>query len=540
MQNNSLKKIERILFIIIVMLGIVVVIGVILLMRFGKETTQREEEEQTQEDKYDWEAGLSDNTLWLPQNCKIYSKVPEFSFSDGQGVMHNITEFEGKPVVVVFWASWCSDCQEQMPLMKDYIEWSKRYEDVTFIFVNKTDGERETKEAAISYFEELGTNEILYFDEDLTAYDSLGIHNIPTTLFLDSQGIITAWSPKQITEDSKFDALLSKALNGGSYATANFITSKLMDADGGIHSLYKENNSDTFATEILSESQGAILEYAVLSKNHELFNEILDFIKINLWEDGLTAWQIKDNETSKVNALIDDFRIYDALEDAQSLWGDYEDTLDILQTKLLDFGYKDGKFVDFYDSATKEYANRFTLCYGDFKAMEKLSKDNLQVKEAYQRCVELVTKGQISEEFPLYYSWYNYKDKKYEKDDLNMAEAMVTLLHLSEADLLPDNTLNWLKEQMQGSGVKARYTVKGKVVEDYNYDSTAVYALIAMIGVEENDSDLINQAIKKMEKMRIDDTSLEYNGAFGLEDGSGITSFDQIMPLLAYMKIYNK
>ncbi len=93
---------------------------------------------------------------------------------------------------------------------------------------------------------------------------------------------------------------------------------------------------------------------------------------------------------------------------------------------------------------------------------------------------------------------------------------------------------------MKQSGVKARYTIKGKVVEGYNYDSTAVYALIAMIGVEVGDSDLINQAIRKMEKMRIDDVNYSYNGAFGMEDGSGITSFDQVIPLLAYMKIYGK
>jgi hypothetical protein len=61
-----------------------------------------------------------------------------------------------------------------------------------------------------------------------------------------------------------------------------------------------------------------------------------------------------------------------------------------------------------------------------------------------------------------------------------------------------------------------------------------------MIGVEEKDKILVSQAVKKMEKMRIDDTSFAYNGAFGMEDGSGITSFDQVMPVLAYMRIYEK
>lgn len=541
MENGSLRKIERILLVVFMLLSIVVIIGVVLLIRFENDKTQEEKtkDEKVEEDTYDWEAGLSDHTLWLPENCKIYSKIPEFTFADEQGVRYNISQFEGKPVVVVFWASWCGDCKEQMPFMKDYMKWSKEYEDVTFLFINKTDGERETRESAIAYFNELGIGES-FFDEGLTAYEQLGIHNIPTTIFLDEDGIITAWSPKQITKESEFAALLNKALNGGSEATKRFIINNLMDKNGGVHSIYDLDSNTTLSSDILSESEGAMLEYAILSKNQELFHQVLDFISNNLWNEGLTAWQVKENDISKVNALIDDFRIYHALEEATNIWEGYDEILNNFREKLLKYGLKNGRFVDFYNTESKEYASRFTLCFADFKAMQQLSKSKQEVLTAYNNSKELVLKGQISDSFPLFYSWYNYKEKKYEKDDLNAAEAMVTLLHLAEVELLPDNTLEWLKSQMKQSGVKARYTIEGKVVEGYNYDSTAVYALIAMIGVEVEDFDLINQAVKKMEKMRIDDTDYLYNGAFGMEDGSGITSFDQVMPLLAYMKIYGK
>lgn len=68
----------------------------------------------------------------------------------------------------------------------------------------------------------------------------------------------------------------------------------------------------------------------------------------------------------------------------------------------------------------------------------------------------------------------------------------------------------------------------------YGYESTATYALVAMLGKEINDSELTGKALKKMEKMRINNTSYSYNGAFGNEDGTGISSFDQLMPMLAY------
>ncbi|MFA9378055.1 MAG: TlpA family protein disulfide reductase [Lachnotalea sp.] len=545
MNNNSLKKMERVLLIIFIVLGVIAIAGVILLIRFGNNTSnnegnQSEEEQQVGEQTYDWEAGLSDNTLWLPNNCEIYSKIPEFTFFDEQGNTHSISDFEGKPTVVVFWASWCSDCQEQMPIMNQYIQSSKAYGDVQFIFVNKTDGEKETEDSAISYFQNLGIDETLYFDKELDAYNTLGIHNIPTTLFINEDGIITEWSPKQITEVTKFDALLKKALFGGSYATSDFITSRMMDDEGAIHSSYDETSSSTFSSDVLSESEGAMLEYAILSEKQELFDQILDYIQTNLGDEGLTPWVISTSQTSKVNALVDDLRIYKSIDGAQQLWGGYEKILEQYKKLLITYGTYNGKFVDFYDADSKEYASRFTLCYGDLKAMKLLAEGNSDVKVTYDSCESIVVNGQISNDFPLYYSWYNYSDKKYEKDELNTAEAMLTLLHLAEVDLLPDNTLSWIETQMQQSGVKARYTVDGTISEGYNYDSTAVYALIAMIGVEEGDKTLINEAVKKMEKMRIDDDSLDYNGAFGMEDGSGISSFDQVMPLITYMKIYGK
>ena len=71
-------------------------------------------------------------------------------------------------------------------------------------------------------------------------------------------------------------------------------------------------------------------------------------------------------------------------------------------------------------------------------------------------------------------------------------------------------------------------------MEGYQYESTAVYALTAMIGDTLGDAGLRGWALKKMEKSRIQDCSRVYNGAFGNEDGSGIVSFDQLMPLSAY------
>ncbi len=534
MKKDPVKRFEKILFRIFILLGVIAIAGIILIIKYGKDSTPRVEVREEAEEEYDWTAGLSDSTIWLPDHCDLYDKISDIFFYDADGEEHRISEFEGKPTVVIFWASWCKDCHDQMPYMNEYQAAAEKYGDINFVFINKTDGERETQASAENYIREKQLTGHFFYDIDLKAYNTLGLHNIPTTFFLDEKGIIKAWTPKQISEAGAFDALLQNAMKGSGTVTAGFITERMMDEEGGIHSLYDQNPDQMKQSDVLSESQGAMLEYALLTQDRVLFDQILSYISKVMLNKGLTAWTVSDAGASEVSALIDDLRIYSSLTGAQALWGGYEDAIADYQNRLWKYGIKNDRYVDFYDAENKAHANRFTLCYGDLRTMKELAAADGSFIGAYEKAEEIVLNGQISSAFPLYYSWYNYKKEQYEEDELNAAEAMVTLLHLAETDQLPMNSIQWLKSRMQSDGVKARYDIGGKVVKDYNYDSTAVYALIVMIANELDDDELRGLALKKMEKMHIVDSSLPYNGGFGLEDGTEMTSFDQIMPALAY------
>ena len=139
-----------------------------------------------------------------------------------------------------------------------------------------------------------------------------------------------------------------------------------------------------------------------------------------------------------------------------------------------------------------------------------------------------------NDEFHLYYSWYKYNAKQY---DLNISEALVTILHLSEVGQEKPETISWLKKQVEKGTLYGKYSVLGNVIDGYQYESTAAYALAALIGIEVNDCEIINNAVIRMEKMKINDSENLYYGAFGNIDGSGIYSFDQCMALLAYAKL---
>lgn len=49
----------------------------------------------------------------------ISGRVVGFSLPDTSGKMRNINEWQGKTIVLNFWATWCPPCREEIPLLVD-------------------------------------------------------------------------------------------------------------------------------------------------------------------------------------------------------------------------------------------------------------------------------------------------------------------------------------------------------------------------------------------------------------------------------------
>ncbi|RMH15802.1 MAG: TlpA family protein disulfide reductase [Gammaproteobacteria bacterium] len=57
---------------------------------------------------------------------------PDFILPDLQGKMRNISEWQGKVMVINFWATWCPPCVREMPM---FVEAQKRFADQGVQFV---------------------------------------------------------------------------------------------------------------------------------------------------------------------------------------------------------------------------------------------------------------------------------------------------------------------------------------------------------------------------------------------------------------------
>ena len=124
--------------------------------------------------------------------------APDFTVYDREGNAVRLSDFEGKPVVLNFWASWCPPCRSEMP------DFDKTYRslgnEIHFVMVNLTDGQSETVESACAFLEDAGYSFPVYFDTGGMAAATYGISSIPTTYFINARGELVTWASGAISE----------------------------------------------------------------------------------------------------------------------------------------------------------------------------------------------------------------------------------------------------------------------------------------------------------------------------------------------------
>lgn len=127
-------------------------------------------------------------------------EAPDFTVENADGEEVKLSDYVGKPIVLNFWASWCSPCKSEMPEFN--AAWEELEGEVQFLMVNMTDGSRETLESAQAYLEETGISTPAYFDTSYSAAIAYGVTSLPTTYFIDAQGGAVARAMGAIDADT--------------------------------------------------------------------------------------------------------------------------------------------------------------------------------------------------------------------------------------------------------------------------------------------------------------------------------------------------
>lgn len=112
-------------------------------------------------------------------------QAPDFTLTDANGKTHTLSDYQGKVVIVNFWAVWCAPCRKEMPSMQR--AWEKiQHEDTLMLAVNWGDD----AESVDKFIESIDVNLefpiLLGGDNEMTSEWS--VKGLPTTFVIDSEG----------------------------------------------------------------------------------------------------------------------------------------------------------------------------------------------------------------------------------------------------------------------------------------------------------------------------------------------------------------
>jgi thiol-disulfide isomerase/thioredoxin len=117
----------------------------------------------------------------------IGAKAPDFEYVARDGTTVRLSDYQGKIVVVNFWATWCRPCVQELPAMNRV---AASDPDVIFLAVAST-GLGDTSEKVDSFFTELALDHVTpVLDEGIATLTRYGVHDLPTSFFVGQDGVI--------------------------------------------------------------------------------------------------------------------------------------------------------------------------------------------------------------------------------------------------------------------------------------------------------------------------------------------------------------
>lgn len=147
---------------------------------------------------------LSEN--YVPEEASVGSSesvdlqpAPDFAVTDTDGNGVRLSDFKGRPVVINFWASWCPPCIAELPYFEKM--YKKYGEDVKFMMVNLTDGQRETVDVVNTFIEDTAYTFPVYYDSDSYAANAYRTYSIPVTVFIDKEGNLIRRQTGAVSEE---------------------------------------------------------------------------------------------------------------------------------------------------------------------------------------------------------------------------------------------------------------------------------------------------------------------------------------------------
>ncbi|WP_044642453.1 thiol-disulfide oxidoreductase ResA [Risungbinella massiliensis] len=112
-------------------------------------------------------------------------EAPNFTLTDVSGKEVELTDLRGKAVMLNFWGTWCEPCRTEMPAMQQMYQ---KYQAKGFEIVAVNIAETEV--AVNSFAKQHNLTFPIWMDQDRDVVKQYKIGPLPSSLFLDRNGVI--------------------------------------------------------------------------------------------------------------------------------------------------------------------------------------------------------------------------------------------------------------------------------------------------------------------------------------------------------------
>ena len=118
-----------------------------------------------------------------PGEVEVGSYLREATLQGLTGKSRKFSEFQGKPLIINVWASWCGPCRAEMGSLDQL---SRRYAGNKFRVIGvSTDDD---SHAAAAYIKQAGVSFETFIDSKVLLENMLGANTLPLTLLVDAHG----------------------------------------------------------------------------------------------------------------------------------------------------------------------------------------------------------------------------------------------------------------------------------------------------------------------------------------------------------------
>jgi len=113
--------------------------------------------------------------------------APDFELIDADGKTYRLSALRGHPILINFWASWCTPCRQEMPAMERVY---RQYQSQGFLILAVNSANQDSRTNALAFSDQLELSFPILFDDSGETYQKYQVHALPTSFFVNADGII--------------------------------------------------------------------------------------------------------------------------------------------------------------------------------------------------------------------------------------------------------------------------------------------------------------------------------------------------------------